>query len=96
MADKKKVAYVLKQGQTRKHHCHWPGCEEQVPPAKWGCRRHWFMLPKRIRDEIWRTFVPTQETTRIVSREYVAAAQAAQSWIRQKEIADELGLVGHK
>lgn len=25
------------------HHCHWPGCDKPVPPAMWGCKRHWYM-----------------------------------------------------
>jgi hypothetical protein len=37
----------------RGHHCHWPGCEVPVPPAMWGCRRHWYMLPADIRRLIW-------------------------------------------
>lgn len=56
MADSPKVKYVLSQKQTRKHHCQWPGCEKQVPPAMWGCSAHWFKLPKRLRDAIWRTY----------------------------------------
>jgi len=31
-----KADYVRSQGQTRNHHCHWPGCDKQVPPAMWG------------------------------------------------------------
>lgn len=76
-----KVAYVKSQGQTRDHHCHWPGCGKQVPPAMWGCQTHWFLLPKRIRDRIWRAFNPGQEVNMRPSREYVEAARAAQDWI---------------
>lgn len=28
-----KRAYVKQATQTRNHHCHWPGCTKQVPPA---------------------------------------------------------------
>lgn len=28
------------------HTCHWPGCTVEVDPKMWGCRRHWFMLPR--------------------------------------------------
>lgn len=79
-----KVAYVKAQSQTRNHHCHWPGCTRQVPPALWGCKSHWFALPQGIRDAIWSTFKPGQEVTARPSREYVAAAQAAQDWIASK------------
>lgn len=77
-----KVAYVKTQGQTRDHHCHWPGCPEQVPPAKWGCARHWFKLPKPLRDRIWRTFDPGQEVNATPSAAYLAAARDVQHWIK--------------
>lgn len=81
MSTNPKVAYVLREGQTRQHHCHWPGCEKQVPPARWGCRPHWYALPEELRTAIWRSFKPGQERTGTPSREYVAAARAAQAWI---------------
>ncbi|MGH8572085.1 MAG: hypothetical protein ACREX8_05860, partial [Gammaproteobacteria bacterium] len=46
---------------TSGHTCHWPGCGKPVPPAMWGCREHWFRLPKLLRDEIWATYRPGQE-----------------------------------
>ena len=76
-----KADYVRSQGQTRAHHCHWPACNRQVPPAVWGCKPHWYALPKEIRTAIWRTFRPGQEVTQTPSREYIAAARAAQDWI---------------
>lgn len=76
-----KYDYVRQQGQTRQHHCHWPGCEKQVPPAMWGCREHWFRLPKYLRDRIWRAYRPGQEKTMTPSGEYVEAARAVQEWI---------------
>lgn len=63
------------------HTCHWPGCNQQVPPAMWGCRTHWFKLPRALRKEIWRTYKKGQETTKTPSAEYVAAATAARNWI---------------
>lgn len=80
-----KVAYVKGQGQTRDHHCHWPGCPEQVPPAKWGCTRHWFKLPKPLRDRIWRTFDPGQEVAGTPSKDYIAAAREVQAWIKAND-----------
>jgi hypothetical protein len=43
--------------------CHWPGCERQVPPAMWGCKPHWFKLPKQLRDRIWATYEIGQEVS---------------------------------
>lgn len=78
-----KIKYVKSQGQTRKHHCHWPGCDKQVPPAMWGCLKHWRMLPKRLRDAIWNAFRPGQEKNVTPSREYVKVAREVQNWIKE-------------
>lgn len=78
-----KVDYVLSQRQTRNHHCHWPGCGKQVPPAMWGCKAHWFKLPKRLRDRIWATYEPGQEVDATPSHEYVEVAMEVQQWIRE-------------
>lgn len=80
-----KVKYVRSQGQTRNHHCHWPGCTLQVPPAMWGCRKHWFRLPKYLRDKIWRCYRPGQEKDMHPSREYLEVANEVQEWIRQQQ-----------
>lgn len=77
-----KLEHVVTAGQTRPHLCHWPGCHKEVPPAMWGCAPHWFRLPKEIRDRIWRHYKPGQEESFRVSEEYLAAAKAAQAWIR--------------
>lgn len=81
---KEKIAYVKSQSQTREHHCHWPGCKKQVPPAMWGCYTHWRMLPKLLRDKIWATFRPGQEVTMTPSKEYLEAADEVQQWIRSR------------
>lgn len=76
-----KVQHVKAAGQTRNHRCHWPGCERQVPPAMWGCRAHWYALPKALRDRIWRTYRPGQEVDGRPSADYLDAARAIQAWI---------------
>ena len=65
------------------HTCHWPGCETRVPTAMWGCKGHWFALPKRLRDRIWATYRRGQEVTKTPSPEYMEAAREVQDWIRQ-------------
>lgn len=85
-----KADYVLSQSQTRPHHCHWPGCDKQVPPAMWGCRAHWFALPKTLRDAIWRTYRPGQEKDFAPSRAYLEAANAVQAWIKANVEEDAL------
>lgn len=76
-----KVEYVKAQPQIRKHHCHWPGCEKEVPPAMWGCRQHWYKLPMRLRNKIWAAYRPGQELSQTPSRQYVAIAREVRNWI---------------
>lgn len=54
-----------------------------MPPALWGCREHWFRLPKPLRDEIWRAYRPGQEVTKDPSRAYLEAARKVQRWIEE-------------
>jgi hypothetical protein len=78
-----KVKYVKRAKQTRNHGCHWPGCTIQVPPAVWGCRKHWYMLPPAIRNAIWHAYTPGQEVALNPSEEYIAIAERAQKWIKE-------------
>ena len=78
-----KVRHVLSARQTRLHECHWPDCKQQVPPAMWGCREHWFKLPRHIRTAIWAAYRVGQEESGEVSEAYLHAARAAQDWIKE-------------
>lgn len=64
-----------------KHTCHWPGCPQVVPPSMWGCKPHWFALPKFLRDRVWATYVPGQEITKTPSQAYIEVAKDVQQWI---------------
>ena len=72
------------------HHCHWPGCSREVPPKLWGCKQHWFRLPRRLRDRIWATYVPGQEITKTPSRAYIEVAREVQQWIAENGNAHEV------
>ena len=80
--------YVKQQEQTRHHTCHWPGCDRQVPPAMWGCKPHWFKLPKRLRDAIWRTFEPGQEVDMTPSKLYLQASDDVDRWISTQGLGE--------
>lgn len=67
------------------HHCHATGCRVSVPPVMWGCRRHWFMVPKLIRDRIWRAYRAGQCDDWNPSREYCEAAKAAVTAVANRE-----------
>lgn len=82
MSIQKKVEYVKSQGQSREHHCHWPGCKKQVPPAMWGCLRHWKMVPQHLRTKLWKAYRIGQEKDMTPSREYLTVAREIQNWIK--------------
>lgn len=84
-----KLAHVRAAQQTRPHTCHWPGCQTPVPPAMWGCRKHWFTLPKALRDAIWRTYSVGQEERGDPSAAYLEAARAVQEWIKDHLLEQE-------
>lgn len=67
------------------HHCHATGCNVAVPPRMFMCRRHWYSLPKAMRDRIWATYRPGQEDDWKITHEYAEAARAAVTFIAEKE-----------
>jgi hypothetical protein len=81
-----RIVYGAQPGRVRRttqsHHCHWPDCTKQVPPKMWGCKEHWFRLPKALRDLIWATYVPGQEIRKDPSPAYIEAANKVQQWIK--------------
>lgn len=36
--------------------CPIPGCGEQIDPTRLMCRRHWYLVPKELRDRVWATW----------------------------------------
>lgn len=65
------------------HTCHWPGCEKRVKPAMWGCSKHWFTVPIRLRRKIWAAYTVGQEVSKTPSRAYIDAAREVQAWIAE-------------
>ena len=68
-----------------KHTCHAIGCSVEVPPRMLFCRRHWYAVPKHLRDRIWQTYRPGQEVTKDPSVEYVEAATEARLAVAAQE-----------
>lgn len=81
-----KARHVRAAPNNGDHHCHWPGCTKKVPPALWGCRYHWYKLPRRLQALIWRHYRPGQEITKDPSPEYIDAAEQVQRWIRENAL----------
>jgi hypothetical protein len=67
------------------HTCHATDCGVAVPPEMFMCRRHWFSLPKALRDEVWRTYRPGQCDDWNISNAYANAARAAVRFVAAKE-----------
>ena len=70
-----------------RHTCHWPGCKRKTPPKMWGCRPHWYQLPKPLRDKVWAEYVPGQEITKTPTPEYLEVAEEVQRWIAENVVA---------
>lgn len=67
------------------HACFWPGCVLTVPGSMYGCRTHWFTLPKEYRDRIWKHYRPGQERDLSkVTREYAAVHREIMEWTRKR------------
>ena len=67
------------------HTCHATGCKVPVPPKMWGCKRHWFMVPRPIRDRIWQTYRDGQCDDWNPSLQYLHAAKDAVIAVAEKE-----------
>ena len=49
----------------------------------WGCKKHWYKLPKHLRDKIWKAYRLGQEISMTPSDEYLTVAKETQYWIKQ-------------
>lgn len=67
------------------HTCHANGCEIEVPPRKFMCRRHWFMVPKELRFQIWLHYEPGQEIRKDPTEEYLKVADLAIEEVAKRE-----------
>lgn len=65
------------------HKCRAADCKIEVPLEMFMCRKHWFSLPKRFRDRIWKAYREGQS-----SSEYCKATSEAVLFIAVKEGKD--------
>ena len=68
-----------------KHTCHATFCKTNVPPKMFMCKKHWYMVPPRLRSAIWAAYVPGQEIRKDPTREYLDVAQEAIAAVAAKE-----------
>lgn len=67
------------------HHCHATNCKINVPPEMFMCKKHWFSLPKYLRNRIWDTYREGQCDDMNPSKEYCLAAKECLEFLAQKE-----------
>lgn len=67
------------------HHYHATECKREVPPEMFMCSRHWFMVPKVIRNRIWTTYRHGQCDDMNPSKEYCQAAKDGVIAVASKE-----------
>src|SRR5260221_9914101 len=54
--------------------CPVPGCGDLIDPSRLMCRRHWYRVPKHLRDQVWATWRSGQGTH---SREHYETVRMA-------------------
>lgn len=72
------------------HHCHAWGCSVSTSPEMLMCRRHWFMVPKSLRDRVWAAYRSGQCEDKRPSDEWHRAADEAIKSVYTKERELEL------
>jgi len=71
------------------HTCHAPGCKRLVPPRMFACKHHWYRLPQKIRDAVWREYRVGQEIDKQPSARYLAVQQLACAYLAFKPDSEE-------
>jgi hypothetical protein len=59
------------------HGCPAPDCRHQVPHNQLACKRHWYALPKPLRDDVWTAYRKHGQG----SDQHTAAITAAIDWL---------------
>jgi hypothetical protein len=72
-------------GGPMRHTCHAHCCDVAVPPKLLMCKRHWYMVPKDLRDAVWLTYRPGQEIDKSPTMEYLETAHEAINAVAVKE-----------
>lgn len=79
------VRQEIAKGEAGEHGCHWPGgCDVKVPPAQYACQKHWFMIPRALRNRIWAAYSIGQENSKTPSREYLAVVRDIDAWYKSE------------
>lgn len=68
------------------HICPKPECGAEVMDEMFACKKHWFELPRPIRDEIWRAY----RRHGVGSEQLTAAHLAADDWWDEQPVQERL------
>lgn len=64
--------------KKKDHHCHAMGCSTPCKPQLLMCPAHWRMVPKALKQEVYKHYQPGQVTGQVTpSKEWHTAANAA-------------------
>jgi hypothetical protein len=76
---------TISSGAEMTHRCHAIGCTVEVDPGLLCCKPHWFMIPKPLRQRVWKAYRKGQEINKDPTPEYLAAAKAAIAAVAERE-----------
>lgn len=65
------------------HRCPAPGCDEKVHSEMYACRRHWYMIPMKLRTRLWRTYRDDGQ----LSPQHLQAMNACAEWLQEHAAA---------
>jgi hypothetical protein len=71
---------------SNKHTCHWPGCKIRIPVHSPICDYHWNILPKHIRDLMFRHYKSSNYRAK-PNTEYLEAYNLARDWALRYELS---------
>lgn len=81
-------------GRNEAHTCHAHRCDTRVPPRMHMCKKHWYMVPKALRDGLWAAYRPGQERRMDPSPEYLLAAARCVHAVATREGHPRAEIVG--
>lgn len=70
-----KVPNELKERNEMKHTCHANNCKRPIKPALFMCLKHWNMVNKELKMELYRHYMKGQEIFKDPTEAYIHAAR---------------------
>ena len=67
------------------HKCHIGHCNVKTKPELLFCRKHWAMVPQKMKDQVWEFYKEGQCNTKRPSRNWVMAAANARVYVTWRD-----------